>query len=256
VLSNFMQLMQTTGVKPCEIILDIEGEDPAKYCDSLVQFVLGSTGARDTLLANALSIAGRDSAIAFYQAFVNQCHSTGWKVGATTLNQIAVEAVNDINIERVLGIPITGVSWDFVTYQAYRTSTFPVAQSLGFPIPTSYFVYKFGQLAQLHYGANGGLDIGIMGVNPNPGLGYPNFSDWLSDVDATRAAGINPDLVAGFRMETAIAPVTTAPSDSSLFFSQLESSPAPATPAVDYSTTDYIAMYHQADIEIGPLLPQ
>jgi len=255
-LNNFMQLMQTAGVKPCEIILDIEGVNPAKYCDSLIQFALGSTAARDTLLANALSIAGRDSAIAIYNAFVSQCHSAGWKVGATTLNQIAIEGVNDINIERVLGIPITGINWDFVTYQAYRTSTFQVAASLGFPNPTSYFVYKFAKQAQLHYGANGGLDIGIMGVTPNPNLGYPLFSDWQSDVDATRAAGLNPDLVAGFRMETARAPITTAPSDSSLFFSQLESSQAPAAPADDNSTDDYFSAYQSADTRLGPLLPQ
>ena len=256
VLSNFMQVMQTAGIKPCEIILDIEGENPSKYCDSLVQFVLGSTAARDTLLANALSIAGRDSAIASYQSFVNRCHAAGWKVGATTLNQVAIEGLNDINIERVLGIPITGISWDFVTYQAYRTSTFPVSELLGFPNVTSYFVYKFAKQAQLHYGVNGGLDIGIMGVNANPGLGYPTFSDWQSDVEATGAAGLNPDLVAGFRMETARPPITTVPGDSTLFFSQLESSTAPAAPGNDNSTNDYFALYNAADTRLGPLLPQ
>jgi len=255
-LNSFMQVMQNAGVKPCEIILDVEGVNASKYCDSLVQFALGSTAARDTLLANALSIAGRDSAVAIYNAYISQCHTGGWKVGATTLNQIAIESVSDINIERVLGIPITGINWDFVTYQAYRTSTFPVAASLGFANPTSYFVYKFALQAQLHYGANGGLDIGIMGVTPNPDLGYPLFSDWQSDVDATRAAGLNPDLVAGFRMETARAPITTVPGDSSLFFSQLESSQAPAAPAVDNSTNDYFSAYQSADMRLGPLLPQ
>jgi len=256
VLNNFMQVLQTAGIKPCEIILDIEGENPAKYCDSLVQFALGSTSARDTLVANALSIAGRDSAIAFYQAYVNQCHSTGWKVGATTLNQVAIENVGDITIERALGIPITGITWDFVTYQAYRTSTFPVSASLGFPNATSYFVYLFAQRAQLHYGANGGLDIGIMGVNADPGLGYPTFSDWQNDVDATRAAGLNPDLVAGFRMETAREPITTVPADSTLFFSQLSSAPVPAAPAHDYTSTDYVVLYDSADAWLRPLLPQ
>lgn len=102
IVSSFIQLLQTNGVKPCQIILDIEGTNASKYCDSLVQFALGSTAARDTLVANALSVAGEDSAIALYQAFVDHMHSSGWKVGATTLNQIALERVGDNNIERVL----------------------------------------------------------------------------------------------------------------------------------------------------------
>ena len=253
VVSNFMQVLQTAGIKPCEIILDIEGMNASKYCQALIQCALGNAAAQDTLLANALSKAGRDSAIAVYQAFVNQCHSTGWKVGATTLNQVAIEDVNDITIERVLGIPITGINWDFVTYQAYRTSTFPVFASLGNPTPSSYFVYKFAKQAQLHYGVNGGLDIGIMGVSTDPNAGYPTFDGWQNDVDATRAAGLNPDLVAGFRMECANTPV---PGDSALFFSQFESSPAPAVPADNYPTDDYFTLYQGADARLGPLLPQ
>lgn len=248
---NFVQIMQAAGVKPCEIILDIEGINATKYCTALISFMLGSVSARDTLVANALSITQRDSAIAVYRNFVNQCHLAGWTVGATTLNQIAVEPVGDISIERVLGIPITGVNWDFVTYQAYRTSTFSTFTSLGFSPPTSWFVYRFGKLAQTHYGASAGLDIGIMGVNSS--WGYSTFADWQSDVSATRAAGINPDLVAGFRMETANTPV---PGDSALFFSLLESSPAPAIPPQDPSTEDYIMLYDSADARIGPLLPQ
>ena len=247
---NFVQIMQSEGIQPTELILDIEGMNAAKYCSALVSFQLGSVAARDTLVANALTPAGEDSAVAQYQAFVNQCHASGWKVGATTLNQIAVEPVGNTNIERVLGIPITGVNWDFVTYQAYRTSTFSVFASMGFPLPTSWFVYRFGQLAKMHYGAKGGLDIGIMGVNSS--WGYANFSDWQADVSATRAAGIDPDLVAGFRMETANTPV---PGDSALFFSQLESSAAPTAPADDLPTDYYIELYDSAGMRIGQYLP-
>jgi len=249
---NFVQLMQSQGVKPGELILDIEGMNASKYCQALVSFVLGNTAARDTLIANVLPKAAHDSAIAAYQAFVNQAHNAGWRVGATTLNQIACEPVGgDINIERVLGIPITGISWDFVTYQAYRTSTYSVFQSIGFPSPTSWFVYRFAQMARGHYGANGGVDIGIMGINSS--WGYSSIADWQNDVSATRAAGINPDLVAGFRMESAITPNFT---DSTQWFTQLETSPAPTAPIDDLSTDDYILLYDSADSRLAPFMPQ
>ncbi len=254
IVSNFVQLMQSSGIKPGELILDVEGNNPSKYCQALVQFALGSVAARDTLVANALTQAGHDSAVAFYQAFVNQSHAAGWKVGATTLNQIAVEQTGgDNNIERVLSIPITGVSWDFVTYQAYRTSTYSIFASLGFPAPTALFVYRFALMAKTHYGALGGVDIGIMGIS-NPNGCYNNLGEWQSDVDATRAAGINPDLVAGFDMESANGN-NPLPGDSTYWFSQLESSPVPAVPADDQATDDYINIYFTADTSLVHYLP-
>lgn len=67
------------------------------------------------------------------------------------------------------------------------------------------------------------------------------------------AAGLNPDLVACFRMETANTPI---PGDSTLWVSQLEKSPAPATPSVNPSSDYYIELYDTADSRIGQYLPQ
>ena len=67
---SFVQLMQSNGIQPGELILDIEGTDPAKYCQALVSFVLGNAAARDTLIANTLTKTQHDTAIAVYRATV------------------------------------------------------------------------------------------------------------------------------------------------------------------------------------------
>lgn len=92
-----------------------------------------------------------------------------------------------------------------------------------------------------------------MGINASGGC-YNSLSEWENDVAATRAAGLNPDLVAGFRMESADNN-NPLPGDSTYWFTLLESAPAPAPPSSsDVFTYVYMEIYDTADVRLDRYL--
>ena len=251
---DFVALYQSEGLPPATLVLDVEGRDPGKLAAAVIPFAaLGNEADRDLLVAEALPPKAHAAAVALYQAFVDRAHAAGWKVGVTSLPLLADDGCDGANLERALGTPVTGVGWDLVTLQAYRTLMYPVVQSLGFPMPTGYYVYKVAKRVHDRFGDKGGVDIGLMSVNFLQGSedDYQSFAEWGEDLAGARAAGIAPGLVVPFRLELAFD--SKDPADPAAWLVDVPETPAP--PDSDQITDAILQVWCLADTKLGPLLP-
>jgi hypothetical protein len=150
--------------------------------------------ADDVLGAVELLKAGVDApryaaATQHYATLVQEAKTRGWKVHLTTLPQVLDDyADGDDALRQAFGIPVEGIEWDWVTFQAYRTLFGDLLG--GETPPTSYFVYSYGKDAQARFGANAGLDVGMVGHGVSPSSTYASGSDLAADLAAAAAAGI------------------------------------------------------------------
>lgn len=234
-VQGFVDLYKSVGLKPSTLVLDVEGRDPGGTIPSITLLGLSdSPQARATLLAEALPAAEHEAATEQYRRFVAKMRSEGWRVGVSTVAVVADDACDsDQDFERVLGIPITGVDWDFVTYQAYRTSTYPTLRGLDLPFPTSAYVYGIAKRAKDKWGERGGVDLGLTWVNTLKGADeadYGRIEDWYDDLRAAAAAGIDPNLVVPFRVEGFYD--SAVPGDPEAWFIDVTGAVAPAPDSV------------------------
>jgi len=234
-LQDFVDLYTSKGLKPSTLVLDVEGRDPGGTIPSITLLGLSdSPQARATLLAEALPVAEHQAAIDHYQRFVDKARAAGWRVGVSTVAVVADDSCDaDTDIERVLGIPITGVDWDFVTFQAYRTSTYPTLKGLGLALPTSSYVYEIAKRAKEKWGDRAGVDLGLTWVNTLKGADeddYDKIEDWYDDVRAAHAAGIDPNLVVPFRVEGFYD--SAVPGDPEAWFVDVTGAVAPPPDAI------------------------
>lgn len=251
---DFVTTYQAEGLQPATIVLDIEGRDPGNLSGSLIRFaMLESAADRDALIAEALPPRAHAEAVAAYQAFVDRGHEAGWKVAATSMPMLANDGCDGANIQRALGTPITGVQWDFLTLQAYRTLTYPEFRDLELPFPTGYYVYRIAKVLHDTWGARGGVDLGLTSVNLIQGSedDYQSFAEWGEDLAAARAAGIASDLVVPFRLELMFD--SKEPADPAAWFADIPEPSAP--PDKDQVTDLLLQIWCLADTRLGPLLP-
>lgn len=181
IVSNFLRLLKSEGVKPFELILDAEGRSQNLIQNDFNNFLqTGSVNFLHTIVDKIPTQAEHAAALLIFQNFINNAHNDGWKVGITTLDMVSSDTEdNDNDFERFLAIPLRGVNWDFITYQVYRTIKKKDLGSIKIPYPSSYCVYHVAKLAHDEFGDKAGVDIGLMGVGQLPVEGdYKLFSDW------------------------------------------------------------------------------
>lgn len=185
---GLMDAWQARGLAPTTLVVDMELEK--SRADELTKLLSldDVLGAID-LLKGGMDATRYASATAEYAALVKEAKSRGWTVHLTTLPQVIDDyADGDDSLRQAFGIPVEGIEWDYVTFQAYRT-LFGDLLGKGAP-PTSYFVYAYGKDAQKHFGERAGLDVGMVGHGVTPSPTYAEGSDLASDLSAAAAAGI------------------------------------------------------------------
>lgn len=242
VLSGFIDLLKAEGVQPCELILDAEGRGNELAQDFIKVIQSASVDSLKAFFNKVPTQAEHAAALQRYHDYISGLHREGWKVGITTLDIVSVDQLDhDNDLERFFDIPLRGVGWDFITYQVYRAGS----------VKTSYYVYRIAKLGHDEFGDIAGVDIGIMGVNQLPeGGDYHSFPEWRQDVLATRAAGINPDLVVGFRLEL----VNTPKDNMARWFEETDASPVPAPPKAEVFSDASIASLILADKVLDGIL--
>lgn len=117
--------------------------------------------------------------------FVDHAHEKGFKVMVTTLQFI----LDSRNFEYYLGLPISGIEWDEVSFMVYRTllrDTWKVGRY------GSYLVYSYASTAHSIYGEKACIDIGIVGNVGVIGIerGYRKVKELHEDIGAVLRAGV------------------------------------------------------------------
>ncbi len=178
------------GLAPTTFIVDMEIRfDRAMVVNSMLQDPNADVGALLTLLADGIDRAQYASATSTYAALVDEAHARGWRVLLTTLPQVVDDyGDDDDDIRQAFGIPVDGVDWDIVTFQAYRTLFGDLLGGGG--QPTEFYVYQYGRAAIDEFGARGGLDLGLVGMGVSESPTYSAPADLRADIEAAHAAGV------------------------------------------------------------------
>jgi hypothetical protein len=182
---TFLAEMQKRGANPSWLVFDIETPEP------LVGEMEGnlSVGKMPGLLS-LLTRASRDGsikdAVTAYSSLVANLHEKGIRVEAVTGNYV----LNDdkhLRIQSALGLPVSGVPWDEISFMVYRVE---FQRSLGSISPA--LVHKYAKRARKRFGDKAAIDIGEAGhvSYPQPFTGYTDPADLQADADAASSAGI------------------------------------------------------------------
>lgn len=183
----FSSNLEAQGVKPGTITLDVE--PPVSLTKPLAEKLhqVDLIGARRLLVASS-----RDGSLAEardgYRRVVADLHARGIRVHAVTTPMVLDDlAVGRHRLQSALGIPVSGVEWDEVTFMAYRTEFVRLAGRMGGDI-----VRRYALDARRHFGDRAGLDLGTIG---SPGfmgteVGYTDPRDLAVDRQAASLGGI------------------------------------------------------------------
>jgi hypothetical protein len=129
-------------------------------------------------------------ATAIYAALADEAHARGWRVALTTLPQMLDDHEDgDDDLRQAFTIPVDGIEWDSLTFQAYRTLFGDLVASMDVAPPTAYFVYRYAQKARELYGDKGGVDVGLVGSGVTDSTVYAGPHQLAEDVAAAMAAG-------------------------------------------------------------------
>jgi hypothetical protein len=184
-VSAFLSEMRTRGVTPQWLVFDIE--TPAPRVDEMERDF--SRGRLPALLA-LLSRDSRDgsirAAIASYAELLADLHSRGIRVEAVTGNYV----LNDddhLRIQSALGLPISGLPWDAISFMVYRVEFQRAFGAVG-----EALVHKYAKRARRRFGDKAGIDVGEAGsvAYPQPFTGYTDPADLQRDVTAAASAGV------------------------------------------------------------------
>lgn len=137
-----------------------------------------------------------------YAALADEAHERGWKVLCTTLPNVLDDyGDGDDSLRQALGIPVEGIDFDVITFQAYTTLFSGLfASILDGKELTSYMVYSYAQTAIEQFGSRAGLDIGTTGTGVSDSPVYPSPTELRADLEAGAAAGIPPDRINVFSL--------------------------------------------------------
>jgi len=185
---GLMDLWAQHDLSPTTLIVDMEMEKGrVDQLDVLwsKQDVLGAV----QLLKSGVDRDRYSAATAEYAELVSEAKSRGWRVHLTTLPQVLDDyADGDDGLRQAFGIPVEGIAWDTVTFQAYRTL---FGEMLGGDTPpTEFFVYSYGKDARKLFGESAGLDVGMVGAGVSPSATYASGAELSADLAAAAAAGV------------------------------------------------------------------
>ncbi len=222
---------QAAGLAPTTLLVDMELRyDRATALQALLTAPEPDLQAVVDLLAMGIDPAQFSAATATYAELVDDAHARGWRVALTTLPQMLDDyADGDDQLRQAFGIPMDGIDWDVMTFQAYRTLFGDLLASLSDDPLTSYFVYDHARIAIELFGERAGVDIGLVAAGVTPSSVYAVAADLASDVEAALAAGVPRERIHVYNLDGII---DRAPSDAWL----AAPPPDPAAPAEDEGT--------------------
>jgi hypothetical protein len=186
-VQNVIEAMAVHQLRPQMITLDIE--PPVSLTQPLAEHLerVDLLGARRLLVASSRDGSLREARDGYGQ-LVQSLHAQGIRVHAVTTPMVLDDmAVGRSRLQSALGVPVEGVSWDDVTFMAYRTEFLRLAGPLGGDV-----VHRYAKDAVRFFGARAGMDIGVIGSPGfgNPAPGYTDPRDLAVDLNAVRKAGV------------------------------------------------------------------
>ncbi|MES3037031.1 MAG: hypothetical protein V4736_03915 [Bdellovibrionota bacterium] len=187
-VNMFVDEMTARGVSIQWVTFDMES--PKELMEATETF-LKQNRAKEML--SLLKVKSRDGsiveAVANYTSLVQSLQQRGIKVHGVTTHFILNDlSDNHRRIQSALGIPISGVPWDEISFMVYRADFRRIYKNI-----SSQVVYKYAKRARKYFGERAGMDIGEAGkvFFPKPFTGYTEQEDLKQDLEAVKAAGIN-----------------------------------------------------------------
>ena len=182
------------GLRPETFVVDMEipiarAQEYARVLTSLdvdatVRFL--RAGINRTQYAEATRV---------YRALVEYAHRRGFRVELSTISQVLDDyGDGDDDLRQAFNIPVSGIDWDTISIQAYRTLNQFVIGSVAGPT-TAYYVYDYALRARAVFGWKAALGLGLTDageVTPGSPI-YTNGRELRDDVEAARAAGMSRD---------------------------------------------------------------
>lgn len=198
---------QADGLPPSTLLVDMELRyDRATELQALLGAPEPDLQAVVDLLSAGIDPPQFSAATDIYAALVDDAHARGWRVALTTLPQMLDDyADGDDQLRQAFGIPIDGIDWDVMTFQAYRTLFGDLLAGISDDPLTSYFVYDHARLAIELFGERAGVDIGLVGAGVTPSSVYVDAADLAGDVEAALAAGVPRDRINVYNLDGIIA---------------------------------------------------
>ena len=168
---------------PDWIIFDLE---PAAHLLGRLSSALscGRLRAAHSILKEAALSASLQHSEEAYGRQIADLLKEGTKAMAVTLPLILD---GGRKLENALGIPVSGVAWDEVSFMVYRPEFERLAGRLGADI-----VFRYARAARARFGNRAALALGEVGTigYPGPTPGYTDPANLVADIAAARAGGV------------------------------------------------------------------
>ncbi len=196
-----MDAWSARGLQPTTLIVDMElRKDRADELSSLLGSETSDLPGVVELLRSGVDEKGYAEATSIYRDLVDEAHDRGFRVHLTTLPQVLDDyADGDDDLRQAFGIPVEGIEWDSVSFQAYRTLFGDLLGASA--LPSAYFVYSYGRDAMTRFGERAGLDVGLVGEGVTASSTYGSGADLAADLGAARAAGVPRDRVVVYNLD-------------------------------------------------------
>ncbi|HEX5660983.1 MAG TPA: hypothetical protein VFX59_27510, partial [Polyangiales bacterium] len=181
------------GLKPTTLFVDME---PSR---DLLQ-ALSSLELAKAVPKDHIDRARFSGAVTAYTALVDELHTGGWKVGATTQAMLLADYEDkDDDLRQYFSVVLDGPAWDQMDFQLYRS-----AYTSQVPGLDADFVYTFAKKAVAQFpNTKVGVNLGLT----HPGPIYPETPTHKSskslreDVEAALAAGIPRELITVYNLK-------------------------------------------------------
>ncbi len=230
---QLMDSWDAEGLTPTTLLVDMELRfDKAVELQNMLSAPEPDLLAIVALLRDNMDAQQFAEATSVYAALVDDAHARGWQVALTTLPQMLDDyADGDDDLRQAFGIPIDGIAWDTMTFQAYRTLFGDLLAGISETSLTPFFVYDYARMALELFGERGGVDIGLVGAGVTPSSTYVDGADLMADVEAALSAGVPRERINVYNLDGIVA---RPPSDAWLAVPATD----PAPPPEDDATAD------------------
>lgn len=144
------------------------------------------------LLSNHVNPAAHGRARDDLCRVVDRVRAAGLHTHAVTYPVVLDQPEGCHALEDALGIVVTGIEWDEVSFMVYQTV---LAQLTGIWFGPG-LVHSYATDAVRRHGPRAGLDLGVVGdfgVGLDAGRRYPNAQTLAADAASARAAGVSCD---------------------------------------------------------------
>lgn len=245
---ELMDAWEARGLEPTALIVDME----LRYDRALQVTELLAQDPPDLSGMVMLLQAGIDrdqyaAATVEYASLADDAHARGWQVHLTTLPLVLDDADDgDDDLQQAFGIPVEGVAWDVLTFQAYRTLLGGLVENVGEGSAlTAFVVYDYGRDARDRFGERAGLDLGLVGAGVTESPIYAGPHELREDLEAAHAAGIPATRINVYNLDGILE---RSPAEA-----WLEPPPAePAAPPEDPASVDVRESSKLLDAVIAP----